>query len=167
MRDTFVQECTHLVDQCLKRIRHCVDQLSHDQLWWQPQGDLNSVGVLLRHVAGNLQQWGVDGIAQTADLRDRESEFQSDLRESASQLLSQLETVAGRVRASVDQLSPEALLEGRTIQGFQVSVMGALMHTIPHFVGHTHQIVQLTRMQLGDKYQFHWDPDADRDVVPL
>ena len=167
MHNEFAQECTHLVDQSVARIRHCVEQLSHDQVWWQPAGGVNSIGVLIRHLAGNLQQWGVDGIAQSADLRDRDAEFHSDLRPSAADLLSQLDAVARQVATTVAQLSPAALLEGRTIQGFQVSVMGALMHTIPHFVGHTHQIVLLTRMQLGNDYRFHWDPNAPRDVVPL
>lgn len=69
---------------------------------------------------------------------------------------------------NVVQLVNEAeFCEPREIQQFSTTVMGAILHTVPHCVGHTHQIVQLTRMQLGEDYDFHWSPDAPRMSIPL
>ena len=63
-------------------------------------------------------------------------------------------------------LSPGDFLEARTIQGFDVTVLEALGHTVTHFTGHTHQIIMLTRLILGDDYQYDWDPSRPRTSVP-
>lgn len=167
MREEFLTECRLLLQQSLSRVGHCVGQLTLEQIWWCPGEGQNSIGIVIRHLAGNLRQWGVCGLTGQQDDRDRSSEFRSSLRQTPEQLLDLLESAARDVESVLARITTEDLLRGRTIQGFDVSGMGALMHTIPHFVGHTHQIVALTRMQLGDKYQFHWDPDGPRDVVPL
>ena len=163
----FRQECVHLLEQSFARIEHCVQQLTFDQLWWSSGPGQNSIGILLRHVSGNLRQWAVDGVLGKADNRDRDSEFAAAPVETAQQLLGQLRLVIAEVRRVLESLEPSDLLESRRIQGFDVTLMGAYMHTIPHIVGHTHQIVTLTRMQLAASYQFHWDSSAPRGSVPL
>lgn len=167
MHELFQQECVHLLDQSRQRIEHCIGQLNHKQLWWQPGEDQNSIGVILRHVTGNLQQWAVDGVAESANQRDRDAEFQSLQRETAEQLLGHFTDTVDRASRVITELPADMLTASRTIQGFQVSVVSALMHTIPHLVGHTHQIVTLTRQQLGKDYRFHWNPAAERRKVPL
>ncbi|MCR9197295.1 MAG: DUF1572 domain-containing protein [Planctomycetaceae bacterium] len=167
MREQIIRECQCLLDQAMSRTRHCVTQLSFEQLWWRPGPDQNSVGIILRHVTGNLRQWAICGLTGAADHRDRAEEFHGDAQQSAPELLAGLEAVVADVGRAMQGLSTEQLQQERTIQGFRVSGLGALLHTIPHFVGHTHQIVALTRQQLGHGYTFHWTPDAPRDVVPL
>ncbi len=61
----------------------------------------------------------------------------------------------------------QQLSESRDIQGFNVTVLQAVMHTASHFVGHTHQIVFITRMILGDKYRFQWSGGGDRGQLPI
>jgi hypothetical protein len=52
------------------------------------------------------------------------------------------------------------LLRRRRIQGFDVTALGAIFDSVPHFVGHTHQIVYITRCLLGDAYRFEWVPET-------
>jgi hypothetical protein len=59
------------------------------------------------------------------------------------------------------------LLEPRNIQGFEISVYEAMSHTTTHFVGHTHQIIYLTRLQIGDQYKFQWSPENERNNLPI
>ena len=160
-------EWTHLLNQSVSRIRHCVGQLSQEQIWWQPGPDLNSIGILIRHLAGNLNQWVVDGVPQRENARDRAAEFESDERGSPAELLDNLSLVVDAANCVIETLTDGDLEQARGIQGFDVTVLGAVMHSVPHFVGHTHQIVLLTRMQLGAAYRFHWDPNAERGKVPL
>ena len=160
-------EWTHLLNQSVDRIQHCLNQLSTDQVWWQPGSDQNSIGVLVRHLSGNLNQWVVDGIPQQQNSRDRKAEFDSTTHTSPEQLIRKLCQVVAKAIQTLKNLQHGDLTQQREIQGFEVTVLGTVMHSIPHFVGHTHQIVQLTRMQLGTSYQYHWDPDGPRNVVPL
>jgi hypothetical protein len=36
--------------------------------------------------------------------------------------------------------------------------LGAIFDSVPHFRGHTQEIVHRTRSQLGDAYRFAWAP---------
>ena len=46
-----------LLDQYWPRLRSCVELLSDDQVWWRPNEASNSIGNLMLHLNGNIQQW--------------------------------------------------------------------------------------------------------------
>ena len=68
---------------------------------------------------------------------------------------------------AISSIHAEKLIESTTIQGFEVSTMQAILHTSAHYQGHTHQIILLTRMQLGERYRFEWIPDHPRGDLPM
>ncbi|QDV48533.1 DUF1572 family protein [Gimesia fumaroli] len=163
----FIQELVHLLEQSRHKIKHCLNQLDLDQIWWRPETGLNSVGNLMLHLCGNLNQWAVCGINGLEDKRQREQEFSSERRLTRDELEIMLNHTIEQACQVMQSLSASTLLEKREIQGFSVSVLGALSHTVPHFVGHTHQIIYLTRLQTGDQYQFDWSPDSEKRRVPI
>ncbi len=109
----------------------------------------------------------MDGVAELPDLRDREAEFRADGGATREQLLQSIDSVVAEATDRILSVPSAELLQPRNIQGFEITVLGAISHSVPHFVGHTHQIVQLTRLALGDKYVMHWQPDHDRSRVPI
>lgn len=86
-------EFEHLLNESMRKICHCVGQLSDEQLWRKPDGDLNSVANLLLHLAGNLQQWCVAGILAQPDDRDRAAEFAATDGLTGEELMRRLEIV--------------------------------------------------------------------------
>jgi uncharacterized damage-inducible protein DinB len=160
-------EFEHLLNEAMRKIRHCVGQLNDGQLWQKPDTDLNSVANLLLHLAGNLQQWCVAGILEQADDRDRAAEFAATDGLTGDELLRRLEAVVEGAVSVIRNLDEVSLGDARQIQGFDVTVMQALFHTVPHFVGHTHQILLLTRLALGSEYHFEWSPEQFRAGVPI
>ena len=54
--------------------------------------------------------------------------------------------------------SAEDLLQKRAIQGFTVSGLEAIFDSVPHFRGHTQEIIFRTRLILGERYRFAWTP---------
>jgi hypothetical protein len=36
---------------------------------------------------------------------------------------------------------------------------------VPHFKGHTQEIICLTRLQLGKQYNFFWEPQTPEQVA--
>jgi hypothetical protein len=163
----FIRESVHLLQQSARKINHCLNQLDSDQLWLRPEPELNSIGNLILHLCGNLNQWAVCGIIGSKDERQRAKEFDTDARISREELESQLANTVEYACQTLLSLSADLLLEPRQIQGFSISVMGAISHTVPHFVGHTHQIIYITRLQKGEQYEFDWSPDSDQQGVPL
>ena len=151
----------------MSKIQNCFNQLNEAQIWWRPGSTMNSIGNLVLHLAGNLRQWGVVPFTMANDRRDRESEFQSDVRVAPDELLRTLTTVVNEAKEEWKHLAQGQLLREVDIQGFGVNHMHAIVHASSHFVGHTHQIIQLTRLQLGTSYQFHWSPTEERGDLPI
>ena len=53
------RQVSHLLDQSVVKIEHCLNQLSDKQIWTRPRGSVNSIGNLILHLLGNLRQWGI------------------------------------------------------------------------------------------------------------
>ena len=59
-------------------------------------------------------------------------------------------------------LNTEQLIEPRRYQGlnreFDGTVLSTILHSLQHLGGHTQEIVYITRLQLGDNYEFQMSP---------
>src|SRR5215472_18535356 len=87
--------------QYLPRLRACVESLSDEQVWFRPNDASNSVGNLLLHLNGNVEQWIVAAFDQVADTRDRPAEFNERQIVPAAALL---EALDGTMRRASDVL---------------------------------------------------------------
>jgi hypothetical protein len=155
----------HLTDRT-DRIKHCVDQLNDEQVWWRPQESLNSMGNILLHLCGNLRQWLVAGVSRAPDVRDRPGEFSERGPIPRADLIRSLEAVVNEADAVLAGLDQSQLLEPRRIQGFDETVMSAIWGTLEHLSGHTQEIIYITRLQLGDRYRFAWAPSTPEQGAP-
>ncbi len=158
-----VQATCGCLDHCLSVITHCVnqlsdDQLSDDQLWWRPAEGMNSIGNLLLHLDGNLRQWMIAGLGGANYDRDRPGEFAERTHIPAATLMSRLKSTIEEAKRTLCSLSPEDMLKQRRIQGFNLTGWEAVFDSVPHLKGHAQEITNLTRQQLGDRYQFRWQP---------
>jgi hypothetical protein len=160
------KEAAHELAEALDRIRHCLDQLTDEQVWWRPHPALNSVGNLLLHLRGNLRQWIVCGIGGAADRRNRPAEFAATGPIPKAELLRDLEAVVAEAQAVLTRVTAEELLRLRRIQAFEVTGLGAIFSSVPHFRGHTQEIIHLTRQQRGDAYRFAWTPATPEQGAP-
>ncbi len=151
-------ETNKLLDECAAKIGHCVNQLSDEQIWWRPAPSLNSIGNLILHLCGNLEQWIVSGVGGAPDTRHRPAEFAERGPIPRAVLLDKLTSVVAAAQRTIAQSRPAELARERTIQGFAVTGWAAILHSVPHFNGHTQEIISYTRMQLGDAYKFYWQP---------
>lgn len=160
-------EWNHLLKQVMLKLDHCLCQLSERQVCQRPGPGMNSIANHIAHMTGNLYQWSVTGFTAEPDQRDREAEFADISPAQLMNLKMRLLNVTAEAYNVIKRITPEQLLETRSIQGFNVTGLQALNHTITHLVGHTHQVIQLTRWHLGEDYRFHWEPNQPRNEVPL
>jgi uncharacterized protein DUF1572 len=154
------------LDSALDRIKHCLDQLNDAQVWHRPGTGQNSIANLLLHLAGNLRQWLVVGLGGGEDRRDRPREFADVSGRPKTELLDALEATVGVVKSVLARQTPTELLRVRRIQGSEVNGLAALFDAIPHFRGHTQEIIFRTRLLLGDKYRFAWQPATKEQRAP-
>jgi hypothetical protein len=151
-------EAANELASALGKIKHCLGQLSDEQVWWRSRSSLNSVGNLILHLCGNVRQWTVAGLGGAADVRDRPAEFSERGPIPKDELLRRLEAVVDEARTVLARQTARQLLKARRIQGFDVTGLVAIFDSVPHFRGHTQEIISMTRLQLGDAYKFQWKP---------
>ncbi|HEV3259311.1 MAG TPA: DUF1572 family protein [Gemmataceae bacterium] len=163
---TVGREAANELTSALAKIKHCLGQLTDEQVWWRSRPSLNSIGNLILHLCGNVRQWIVAGLGGAADSRDRPAEFSEPGPIPKEELLRKVEAVVDEARAVLARQTPRQLLEARRIQGFDVTGLAAIFDSVPHFRGHTQEIVSLTRLQLGDAYRFAWTPATPEQGAP-
>jgi hypothetical protein len=151
------------LNQALDRIKHCLGQLSEEQVWQRESEAMNSIGNLILHLCGNLRQWIVAGVGGEKDVRQRPREFAERGPNPKTELLHRLETVVAQAIAAVKKATAQDLMQQRCIQGFEVNGLEAIFDSIPHFRGHTQEIIHMTRSLLGHGYKFAWAPSSPQE----
>jgi len=138
-----------LIGQYWPQMRECVRLLSEDELWWRPNEASNSVGNLLMHLNGNLQQKIVAEFNGLEDHRDRPREFNSRGGATAGELLEKLGATMDEVGRVLDRLTPEDLAGAHDLNGKAMTGLGLIYHLVAHFVLHYGQIVYITKQLQG------------------
>jgi hypothetical protein len=94
------------------------------------------------------------------DVRNRPAEFAERGPIPKDELMRRLHGVVEEAKRGLAGVTARQLVEVRRIQGFDVTVVAAIFDSVPHFRGHTQEIVHMTRLQLGDAYKFAWTPST-------
>ena len=142
----------------IDKIRHCVGLLDDEQFWWRANARSNSVGNLLLHLCGNLSQWVLSGLGGRPYTRRRSLEFTSDWTEGRRALIERLSAVVADCRAVIGRLDETELAATRTIQGYTVTGLAAVLHAWEHMSYHTGQVVLLTKQRVGDRAEIEFYP---------
>jgi hypothetical protein len=141
--------------QLMVRIETCVAKLTPEQVWARGAESQNAVGNLLIHLNGNLSQWLLAGVGGKPYQRERDGEFAARDDAAAAELLSRLRTTVEEAAAIIRLVPPERLTARLAIQGYDVSVLGAIYHVVEHFSGHAFQIFLLTKQFTGEDLGFY------------
>ncbi len=160
LRTAIGAEAVRELSDAATMIDHCLQQLDVEQIWWRPDPTMNSIGNLVLHICGNVGQWIVAGLGGEPDRRQRQAEFDHRQPLTREPLRRHLDATIEATRQALANVTPEGLLAEIVIQGFAVTGLGAVIHSVSHFRGHTQEIVHLTRLQLGTGYKFHFVPTA-------
>lgn len=129
-------------------------QLSDEELHAVSAPDLNSIAVIVQHMAGNMHsRWDnfltSDGESAT---RDRDLEF-TDLNESRDQLMQRWEGGWAALFAALEALSDVDWTRSVTIRNERLSVIEAVQRQLAHYPHHVGQIVLLARATRGADWQ--------------
>src|SRR5215472_5428887 len=122
--------------QYLPRLRACVESLSDEQVWFRPNDASNSVGNLLLHLNGNVQQWIVAAFGHVADIRDRPAEFSERQIVPAATLMATLDATMERASDVLARLTEADLRATYQIQGYTVTGVHAVYQLVEHFGMH-------------------------------
>ncbi len=155
--DFLLRSRQYLTVEYPTKIERCLVVLPADAVWRRTGDASNSVGNLLLHLEGNVRQWIVSSVGGAPDGRQRSAEFATREGAGAATLFAALRATLDDAGAVIAALDEAALLEHRTIQGRDVSVMDAVYHVVEHFALHTGQIILLTKQYAPGVIQFYED----------
>ena len=144
-----------LVDESFTKIKACLDLLSEEEVWHRPNTEMNSVGNLILHLCGNVRQYIVSGAGGAEDTRERQKEFDESGPILKAALIQKLEATLKEVSITLDQLTPERMIEVRPVQCYEFPVVAMLIHATEHFSYHVGQIVYYTKMVKNVDMKFY------------
>ena len=146
-----------LLTEYRTKIRLAVEALPGDALWWRANDQSNSAGNLLLHLTGNVRQWMISGVGGAPDIRHRAAEFTAQDGPPAAGLLANLSQVFDDVDRVLGALTTASLLEHRTIQGRDVTVLDAIFICVEHFSLHLGQIILIAKLRAPGAIRFYED----------
>ena len=132
-----------------EEIGKTIDGLTLEAIDWIPGPEMNSLGILMAHVAGSEKHWFGDVIAGEQTGRDREAEFRTRGRDAAG-LRAGLQEMLAHGRSVVAKLELADLTSERIPypDGRTMPVGSCLLHILRHAAEHAGHM-QVTR-QLWD-----------------
>ncbi len=157
----FLNECKLRIESSFQRLYHCFYQLDEKKIWWRPNDQMNSIGILIHHICGSFRQWTITNINNTEDVRDRPGEFLNESKITKEELTQLTADLKSGFESAINNLDPSRLTEQRRIQGYDVTLMSAIFRALTHLEGHIGQIVLLTRIQSGGNYKIFWTPQTE------
>jgi hypothetical protein len=121
-------------------------QATDEQLLAVLDGEMNSIAVIVKHMAGNMRSRWTDFLSSDGEKpdRNRDSEFE-DPPVTREALLVIWEQGWQRVFGALEPLSDQDLQRTVTIRGEAHSVMQAINRQMAHYAYHCGQIVLLAK----------------------
>ena len=148
MKDQFFADYLERLEGLQRRLHKEVRDLPAEAMDWSPGPEMNSVAVLLAHIAGLLHE-GIDIALGDPPGRVREQEFQTRGVLSA-EMLRRLDAVIDYARGALPRLSLEDLDKERKDEDETVTCGWALLHALEHaylHLGHIQLTCQMWRQR--------------------
>ncbi len=143
---SYIEDSISLFRQYKKLAEGAMAQLSDEQLFATLDPEMNSIAIIMKHMAGNMRSRWTDFLTTDGEKpdRDRDSEFVNppDTRDG---LTAMWEDGWNRVFSALTPLSDEDLGRKVTIRGEPHSVMQAVNRQIAHYALHVGQIIFLAK----------------------
>ena len=140
---------TLLTEDYVPKLRRSFELLTDDDVWWRPNDASNAIGNMVLHMAGNLEQWIVGGAGGLKVTRDRDAEFRAREGLTRDALVELIDKTVARVDRVLADLPEATLLDRITVQGFPVTRLHAVYHSIEHFGYHLGQVMYVAKLRTG------------------
>jgi hypothetical protein len=150
---SFLAEARAELAACSARVKRCLARLGDDQVWL-PRPPMDSVGDLVLRLCAKLRRRIPPLVGATPEERDGAKESPGRGPVPKAELLLRLEEAVGAADAVLATFDADRLLEERRYRGpkgeRQATVLAIVLRTLLHLGGHVQEVVDVTRLQLGD-----------------
>jgi Protein of unknown function (DUF1572) len=151
---SYIQDSLSLFRYYKNLTERAMSQVLDEQLLTVLDPEMNSIAVLVKHMAGNMRSRWTDFLTSDGEKpnRDRDSEF-LDPPQTREALMKLWEQGWDYLFSALGPLSDEDLKRTVLIRGEAHSVMQAINRQLAHYVYHCGQIVLLAKHLQSQKWQ--------------
>jgi hypothetical protein len=130
------------------------NQLTEQQLFWQFNEETNSIGIIVKHLAGNIRSRWTDFLISDGEKewRNRESEFETEYI-SKKELIELWDKGWECLFKALDSINEENIGTEIYIRNQGHSITEAINRQLAHYPYHIGQIVFIGKMLLNEKWE--------------
>jgi hypothetical protein len=136
-----------------KLAERAMEQVSDEQLFAVLDNEMNSLAIIVKHMAGNMRSRWTDFLTTDGEKpnRNRDTEFEA-APETRQALMALWEDGWNRVFGALEPLTEADMHRTVTIRGEPHSVMQAINRQVAHYAHHIGQIVLLAKHLAHDRW---------------
>ncbi len=157
----FIEQSIYRIEESTKRVIKCLQEIDEEEIWIPPNDNSNSIGNLILHLCGNIRQYIISGLGEAEDIRVRAQEFTTKTGFTKAELLNQLSTTTSGAIRIIKESDDYKLTRIYSVQGFQLSGIGIIIHVTEHYSYHTGQIAFWTKQLKNKDLRFYGDIDLN------
>jgi hypothetical protein len=130
-----------------------MEQATDEHLFATLDGEMNSIAIIVKHMAGNMRSRWTDFLTTDGEKpdRNRDTEFEAP-PQTREALMAVWEDGWARVFGALEPLSEAEMHRTVTIRGEPHSVMQAINRQVAHYAHHIGQIILLAKHFAHDRW---------------
>jgi uncharacterized damage-inducible protein DinB len=140
LAEEFIAQSIYRMEEKLTHFEKAMAQVSEEDVWKKPNANSNSIGNIIIHLCGNITQYIISSLGEQADIRERDAEFAAKGGMTKAELMAKLQSTVQQANQVIKHLDTDRLLDIRSVQAYQFSAIGIILHVVEHFSYHTGQI---------------------------
>jgi len=150
---SYLEDACAVLRQYKKLAEDAIAQVNDEQLYTTLDPEMNSIAIIMKHMAGNMRSRWTDFLTSDGEKpdRNRDSEF-VDPPPTRAALMELWEDGWNRLFSAIDPLTDSDLSRTVTIRGEPHSVVQAINRQLAHYASHCGQIILLAKHFAAD----HW-----------
>jgi Protein of unknown function (DUF1572) len=132
-----------------------VSQIDDEQFMATLDAEANSIGVIMKHVAGNMRSRWTDFLTSDGEKpnRNRDSEFETEAADNRASITAYWNDGWKLTLDTVRSLTPADLAKSVSIRGESMSVVQAINRQLTHYANHVGQITLLAKHYAGSGWK--------------
>lgn len=159
----FIEQSISIIDKKnTPKIIKCLAGLSEEQIWLRPNEASNSIGNILLHLCGNIRQYIISALGDQPDIRERDKEFSVKDGYNKEELLNKLTGTLEQAVSVIRNMDEPGLMKIYSVQGFNYSGIGIIVHVTEHYSHHTGQVIFWTKQLTGKGLGFYANVDLNK-----
>ncbi len=151
----FIEQCIYRMNENTKRVMTCLEEIDEEDVWKSANENSNSIGNLILHLCGNIRQYIISALGAREDTRVRDEEFSARSGPTKTELMNQLQGTVLQATVTLKEIDDHRLIKIYSVQGFQLSGVGIIIHVTEHCSYHTGQIAFWTKLLKNKDLRFY------------